>query len=83
VVGKKAEVGTKVAMVGVVFFQVPATGGARDGMAATLAMGAESWTATVVSVGTLVAPDAGVVETMVKGGAATVLELLVEEEALE
>jgi hypothetical protein len=72
-VGVKAAVAAKVTTVALVFFQAPGTGGFNGGRPATVVIGAESWTVTVASEATLVAPVAGVVETTLKGGAAMVV----------
>ena len=73
-VGVKAAVAAKVTTVALVFFQAPGTGGLNGGRPATVVIGAESWTVTVASEATLVAPVAGVVETTLRGGAAMVVE---------
>ena len=65
--GTKGDEATKAKVSAVISCHVPATAGVRDGVAEWGSRGSEKCTDTVASVGTSVAPAAGVVVTTARG----------------
>ena len=75
VVGMKGAVAANVNVDGPTWVQVPLTGGSKAGRPAGPAAGADRWTVTTWSEGTSVVPLAGVVDRMVSGAGAPVVDV--------